>query len=74
MSLGQWSWRGGFAEIDCPLPISDLGHVLKVLANLVEMFIEFSAEHLDCVDRQPAREAEGYASMHRAQDGSGSFR
>jgi hypothetical protein len=49
MSLGQWSWRGGFAEIDCPLPISDLGHLLKVLANVVVMFIEFSADHLDCV-------------------------
>jgi hypothetical protein len=29
MSLGKWNWRSGFAEIGCPLPFSDLGHVLK---------------------------------------------
>jgi hypothetical protein len=40
MSLGQWNWRGGFAEIGRRPPVPDLGHVFKVLADVVVMFIE----------------------------------
>jgi hypothetical protein len=42
-------WRCGFAEIGRPLPVPDLGHILKVLADVVEMLIELFAEHLDCI-------------------------
>src|ERR1700691_982338 len=65
MSLGQWSWLGEFAEIVCPLPISDLGHVLKVLANVVVMFIELSAEHLDCVGSLHAKPRDVLQSIER---------
>ena len=38
MSLGQWSGRSRIAEVRRPVPVPDLGHVLKVLANVVVMF------------------------------------
>ncbi len=44
MSLGQRSRSSGIAEVRRPLPVPDLGHILKVFANVVVVFVQLPVE------------------------------
>src|ERR1700728_3601493 len=65
MSLGQWSRRSGFTEVRRPLPVLDLWHVFKVLTDVVVMFIELPAEHLDCIRSLHAKAGDVFQCVQR---------
>src|SRR5580692_9615775 len=49
VSFGHWSRGKRFAEVRRPLPVSNLRHIFQVMTDVVVMFIQFPAEHLDCI-------------------------
>ncbi len=49
MSLGQWRRSAPLAEVGCPSPVSDLGHVFQVLPNVVVVFVQLAVERVDYV-------------------------
>ena len=46
MSLGHGRGRGGITEILRPLPVSDLRHILEVLANIVVVALQLLFEEV----------------------------
>jgi hypothetical protein len=49
MSLGQWNWRDGIAEVLGPLPVTDLRHIFEMLSNIVVVALQFLIEKVDSI-------------------------
>jgi hypothetical protein len=60
------------ARVRRPLPVPDLGHIRKMPADVVVKFIEFFAQHLDCIRSLHAKPRKVFQWI--AQGENGSFR
>ena len=45
--FGKRSWSGGITKVLRPLPVSDLRHILEMLADIVVVALQFLVEEVD---------------------------